>query len=168
MPTVIDSFYLVALGSYRFLYCINWFVREFDSRKPDTVSVIFGIIQTAFYFDFAWVYYTRQRVKLRGGGIIDADDMRHGWLLRRVFGKNVDAADDEEGAPALGAPGSDDRRQERPNWGARGISVSADEGVLDTERRNRADAEDLDEAVDSDAKMRDFFPGACIGSVYDV
>ncbi|KAM4068059.1 ER lumen protein retaining receptor domain-containing protein [Hirsutella rhossiliensis] len=155
VPTVIDSFYLLALGSYRALYCINWFVREFDNRKPDTVSVIFGIIQTALYIDFAWVYYTRQRVKLRGGGIVDADDMRRGWLLRRIFGKNVDVADDEEGAPALGGQGGDGRREGRPKWGARGISVSADEGVLDAERRNRADAEDLDEGVDPDAKMQD-------------
>ncbi|RDA85962.1 hypothetical protein CP532_0802 [Ophiocordyceps camponoti-leonardi (nom. inval.)] len=149
VPTVIDSFYLLSLGSYRALYCLNWFLREFDDRKPDTVSVIFGLIQTALYIDFAWVYYTRQRVKLRGGGLVDADDMRRGWLLRRIFGKNVDGVDDEENVPALG---DDARRTGRPKWGARGISVSADEGVLDTERLNRADAED---ATDPDAKMRD-------------
>ncbi|RDA95581.1 hypothetical protein CP533_1263 [Ophiocordyceps camponoti-saundersi (nom. inval.)] len=149
VPTVIDSFYLLSLGSYRALYCLNWFLREFDDRKPDTVSVIFGLIQTALYIDFAWVYYTRQRVKLRGGGLVDADDMRRGWLLRRIFGKNVDGVDDEENVPALG---DDARRTNRPKWGARGISVSADEGVLDTERQNRDDAED---AADPDAKMRD-------------
>ncbi|PNY26677.1 ER lumen protein-retaining receptor, partial [Tolypocladium capitatum] len=161
VPTVIDSFYLVALGSYRALYCVNWFVRELDSsgRPPDAVSVIFGIIQTALYIDFAWVYYTRQRVKLRGGGIVDADDMRRGWLLRRIFGKNVEAAeDDEESAPALGGEHDDGGRRRgggRPKWGARGISVRADEGVLDTDRQNREDAADLDGAVDPDAKMQD-------------
>ncbi|CAD0098322.1 unnamed protein product, partial [Aureobasidium mustum] len=31
------------------------------------VSFTFGVIQTLFYFDFAWVYWTRQRVKLRYG-----------------------------------------------------------------------------------------------------
>ena len=157
VPTVIDSFYLLTLGSYRALYCINWFVREIDSggHKPKTVSVIFGIIQTALYIDFAWVYYTRQRVKLRGGGIVDADDMRRGWLLRRIFGKRVQAAeDDEESAPALG---DDDNRRggDRPKWGARGISVSADDGILETERHNRAHDEELDGAVDPDAKMQD-------------
>ncbi|POR37016.1 ER lumen protein-retaining receptor, partial [Tolypocladium paradoxum] len=160
VPTVIDSFYLIALGSYRALYCVNWFVRGFDSsdRKPDAVSIIFGVIQTALYIDFAWVYYTRQRIKLRGGGIVDADDMRRGWLLRRIFGKHVEAAeDDEEGAPALGGEHGNDGRPRggRPKWGARGISVSADEGVLDTDRQNREDAADLDGAVDPDAKMRD-------------
>ncbi|KAF4592294.1 protein-ER retention receptor [Ophiocordyceps camponoti-floridani] len=155
VPTVIDSFYLFALGSYRALYCLNWFLREFDDRKPDAVSVIFGLVQTALYGDFAWVYYTRQRVKLRAGGLVDADDMRRGWLLRRIFGKNVDAGDDEENAPSLGVHGDDARRTTRPKWGARGISVSADEGVLDTERHNRADAEGLDDAADPDAKMRD-------------
>lgn len=161
VPTVIDSFYLIALGSYRALYCLNWFLRELDSsgRKPDAVSVIFGIIQTALYIDFAWVYYTRQRVKLRGGGIVDADDMRRGWLLRRIFGKHVEAAeDDEESAPALGGEHGDNGRPRgggRPKWGARGISVSADEGVLDTDRQNREAADDLEGAVDPDAKMQD-------------
>ena len=145
VPTVIDSFYLLALGSYRALYCLNWFVRELDTndRKPDAVSVIFGIIQTALYLDFAWVYYTRQRVKLRGGGVVDADDMRRGWLLRRIFGKRVDEAEDEESTPAL----HDDGAARRPKWGSRGISISADEGVLDADQHAGP--------VDSDAKMQD-------------
>ncbi|KAF4469297.1 ER lumen retaining receptor [Fusarium albosuccineum] len=157
VPTVIDSFYLVSLGSYRALYCVNWFLREFEvsGRAPNTVSVIFGIIQTALYVDFAWVYYTRQRVKLRGGGIVDADDMRRGWLLRRIFGKRFEHADDDEES----GPGFDDddtgvRRSARPKWGARGISVSADDGVLEQERHNR-DRDELGGPVDPDAKMQD-------------
>ncbi|KAI9170799.1 LOW QUALITY PROTEIN: ER lumen protein-retaining receptor [Paramyrothecium foliicola] len=158
VPTVIDSFYLVTLGSYRALYCLNWFLRELDStdRKPNAVSVIFGLIQTALYIDFAWVYYTRQRVKLRGGGVVDADDMSRGWLLRRIFGKRFQAADhedDEESGPALGGDGNN-RGSGRPKWGSRGISVSADEGVLETDRLN-AESADLDGAVDPDAKMQD-------------
>ncbi|KAH6991241.1 ER lumen protein retaining receptor-domain-containing protein [Ilyonectria robusta] len=157
VPTVIDSFYLLTLGSYRAFYCINWFLREFDVRKPNTVSVIFGIIQTALYIDFAWVYYTRQRVKLRGGGVVDADDMRRGWLLRRIFGKRVEfAEEDEENTPGLhGHDESDTRRGgARPKWGARGISVSADDGVLEAEQSHRDD-DDLDGGVDPDAKMHD-------------
>ncbi|KAM5343587.1 hypothetical protein ACJ41O_012124 [Fusarium nematophilum] len=158
VPTVIDSFYLVALGSYRALYCVNWFIQEFElnGHKPKTVSVIFGIIQTALYIDFAWVYYTRQRVKLRGGGIVDADDMRRGWLLRRIFGKRFEQSDDDEES----GPGFDDddnignRRSARPKWGARGISVSADDGVLEQERHNR-DHDELGGPVDPDAKMQD-------------
>ncbi|KHN94705.1 protein-ER retention receptor [Metarhizium album ARSEF 1941] len=158
VPTVINSFYLVALGSYRALYILNWFVREFDAtgRKPEAVAVIFGVIQTALYFDFAWVYYTRQRVKLRGGGIVDADDMRRGWLLRRIFGRHVESADDEEGAPALGGDGNGPRRAARPGWGARGISVSADEGMFDAERHHDDEEEGLGgDHVDPDAKMKD-------------
>ncbi|KAI3537438.1 ER lumen protein retaining receptor [Colletotrichum abscissum] len=160
VPTVIDSFYLVTLGSYRGLYLIGWITRELDinDKAPNTVSVIFGIIQTALYVDFAWVYYTRQRVKLRNGGIVDADDLRRGWLLNRIFGKRIDAhSDDEESAPALGDDDGQGRRGGgRPKWGARGISVSADEGVLDTDRDNQRRDEELEEGViDPDAKMQD-------------
>ncbi|KAK1980829.1 ER lumen protein retaining receptor [Colletotrichum cereale] len=158
VPTVIDSFYLVTLGSYRAFYLIGWISRELDinDKAPNTVSVIFGIVQTALYVDFAWVYYTRQRVKLRNGGIVDADDLRRGWLLNRIFGKRIDTqSDDEESAPALGDDEGQTRRGGRPKWGARGISVSADEGVLDTERDNQRRAEELDGVVDPDAKMQD-------------
>lgn len=162
MPTVIDSFYLLALGSYRALYCVNWFVRGLDpdDNGVDTVSVIFGVIQTALYLDFAWVYYTRQRVKLRGGGIVDADDMRHSWLLRRIFGhKRFQNVDDEENVPVLDDEGQP-RRTNRAKWGTRGISVSADEGVLDSDRRGRGVDDDDDDGelggvVDPDAKMQD-------------
>ncbi|OHE92045.1 ER lumen protein retaining receptor [Colletotrichum orchidophilum] len=159
VPTVIDSFYLVTLGSYRGLYLIGWITRELDinDKAPNTVSVIFGIIQTALYVDFAWVYYTRQRVKLRNGGIVDADDLRRGWLLNRIFGKRIDAhSDDEESAPALGDDDGQGRRGGRPKWGARGISVSADEGVLDTDRDNQRRDEELEEGIiDPDAKLQD-------------
>lgn len=166
VPTVIDSFYLLALGSYRALYVLNWILREIELNgvPPKTVSVIFGIIQTALYIDFAWVYYTRQRVKLRNGGVVDADDMRRGWLLNRIFGKHVDVEpDDEESAPALGrsagggdgSQGSARRPGTRPKWGSRGISVSADDGILEQERANQQRDEELDSAVDPDAKMKD-------------
>jgi len=154
VPTVIDSFYLLTLGSYRALYCLNWFLRELDvsDRKPDAIAVIFGLIQTALYVDFSWVYYTRQRVKLRAGGVVDADDMRRGWFLPRIFGKQVEATEDEESGPALGSESS---RGGRSKWGSRGISVSADDGVLETERGNRAHHEELDGAVDPDSRMHD-------------
>lgn len=160
VPTVIDSFYLLTLGSYRALYCVNWLIRGLDREDPgpDKVSVIFGIIQTALYIDFAWVYYTRQRVKLRGGGVVDADDLRRSWLLRRIFGKYTNVTeedDDEESGPALGDEPGGARRTNRPNWGARGISVSADDGVFDSEREHLAQSEGIMSPVDPDAKMRD-------------
>uniref|UniRef100_A0A8H7TTI8 Uncharacterized protein n=1 Tax=Bionectria ochroleuca TaxID=29856 RepID=A0A8H7TTI8_BIOOC len=121
------------------------------------VSVIFGIIQTALYIDFAWVYYTRQRVKLRGGGIVDADDLRRSWLLRRIFGKNVTTSiddDDEESGPALGGE-SGIRGGSRPKWGSRGISISADDDVLDSEREHLAQSDGVTDSIDPDAKMQD-------------
>jgi len=175
VPTVIDSYYLLTLGSYRAFYILNWIWRELDinDRTPDPVSIIFGVVQTAFYIDFAWVYYSRQRVKLRNGGIVDADDMRNGWLLRTVFGHKavVGDVDDEESAPALGGNANGNSRSGAPGrngskWGARGISVSADDGVLAGEReRERQHAFDgqeegiidgeTGEHLDPDAKMKD-------------
>lgn len=79
-------------------------------------------------------------------------------MLNRIFGKRIDAhSDDEESAPALGDDDGQGRRGGgRPKWGARGISVSADEGVLDTDRDNQRRDEELEEGViDPDAKMQD-------------
>jgi hypothetical protein len=155
VPTVIDSFYLLTLGAYRGLYLINWIWRELDvnDRAPNAVSVIFGIIQTALYVDFFWVYYTRQRVKLRNGGVVDADDIRRGWLLRRIFGKRFDSGgDDEESAPALGGDGNASSGH-RSKWGARGISISADDSTHEHEA-GRSD-DDMVTGVDPDARMRD-------------
>ncbi|KAF9049662.1 hypothetical protein BDZ89DRAFT_1154510 [Hymenopellis radicata] len=72
VPTVIDSYYLLALGSYRGFYILNWIYRWFTERMVDPIAVTFGIIQTALYVDFAWVYYGRQRIKLRAGALIDS------------------------------------------------------------------------------------------------
>ncbi|KAI6081560.1 ER lumen protein retaining receptor-domain-containing protein [Hypoxylon rubiginosum] len=165
VPTVIDSFYLLTLGSYRGFYILNWIWRELDvnDRKPNAVSIIFGVIQTALYLDFFWVYYSRQRVKLRAGGIVDADDIRRGWLLNRIFGNKRFSAtndpDDEESAPALGGDrsnGAGNGQPRRSKWGARGISISADEGVREHEAARHDSADDFnDEPVDPDAKMRD-------------
>ncbi|KAL2271272.1 hypothetical protein VTJ83DRAFT_643 [Remersonia thermophila] len=177
IPTVITSFYIVFLGSYRALYLVNWILKELDTnmKKPNPVSVIFGVIQTALYVDFAWVYWSRQRVKLRNGGVVDADDLSRGWLLRRIFGskqfsRDLDgtgANDDEESAPALGGGRGRGLGGARPKWGSRGISISADEGVLEHERARQGsdafgDSDDDEEhgvttagTVDPDAKMRD-------------
>lgn len=141
-----------------------------NDRHPNPVSVIFGIIQTALYVDFAWVYWTRQRVKLRNGGVVDADDMRRGWLLSRIFGNKRFAQDadagDEESAPtyndhqassrARGNNGGGGARggASRSKWGSRGISVSADEGLLEDDRQGFQD-EGVTDVVDPDAKMQD-------------
>ena len=123
VPTVIDSFYLLTLGSYRAFYIGNWIQRGItEENEPNPVSVIFGVIQTLFYIDFAWVYWTRQRVKLRNGAVVDSDDLKHGWLVNklvRVVRTSVD----------IESPSGN----ERGNWGPRGISVSAD-GDLPADR----------------------------------
>jgi len=180
VPTVIDSYYLLTLGCYRGFYILNWIWREMDvnDRVPDPVSIIFGVIQTAFYIDFFWVYYSRQRVKLRGGGIVDQDDIRKGWLLRGLFGSKTivghtpEEGDDEESAPALGGDGASagtngklgNGRKVSSKWGTRGISVSADDGVLAAERERQNGFPGQQSGVvgtddhhdtDPDAKMRD-------------
>ncbi|KAK4159152.1 ER lumen protein retaining receptor-domain-containing protein [Cladorrhinum sp. PSN259] len=175
VPTVITSFYIVFLGAYRALYLVNWVLREFDTndRKPDPISVIFGMVQTALYADFAWVYWTRQRVKLRNGGVVDADDLTRGWLLNKIFGhKNFNSTNDpdgdrldEESAPALGrgvgynhheSNGGRNSRVSRAKWGARGISISADEGTYEAENARSDQLGDEEHGViDPDAKMQD-------------
>ena len=148
VPTVIDSFYLVTLGSYRAFYILNWIYRFFTSSKPDLISVIFGIIQTAFYIDFAWVYWTRQRVKLRGGGVVDADDMRKGWLVNRIINPNGKAPEEED--PEAGESEADSNGQpQQPKinrWGARGISISADDTLQDHDKGKRYTREPNSEA----------------------
>ena len=137
MPTVIDSYYLVTLGSYRAFYILNWIIRatqEIPSGPNhreyfDWIGPFFGLIQTAFYIDFAWVYYSRQRVKLRNGGVVDSEDLSRGWLVGKLTGRMVprdengserynDGIEGGHARPASGAPN---------RWGARGISVSANE-----------------------------------------
>lgn len=131
VPTVIDSYYLVCLGSYRAFYILNWIQRvaDKDERHFDPISVIFGVIQTALYIDFAWVYYTRQRVKLRAGGVVDSEDLGRGWLVGR-FVKHHDLDEEEEPVLGRGEHANGDARNNN-KWGRRGISVSADEGVHD-------------------------------------
>ncbi|KAF7334775.1 ER lumen protein retaining receptor [Mycena sanguinolenta] len=90
-PTVITSYYLLALGSYRALYIPNWIYRYLLENTLDPIAVVFGVIQTAFYLDFAWVYYTRQRIKLRDGVLVDSEDYERGWLTRWLRDKADDA-----------------------------------------------------------------------------
>ncbi|KAJ7610158.1 ER lumen protein retaining receptor-domain-containing protein [Roridomyces roridus] len=90
IPTVITSHYLLTLGSYRFLYILNWGWRYHFDNVLDPIALSCGIAQTAFYVDFAWVYYTRQRVKLRGGLVVDLEDYERGWLTRWLAGGGKD------------------------------------------------------------------------------
>ncbi|KAJ5156211.1 hypothetical protein N7492_009014 [Penicillium capsulatum] len=125
VPTVIDSYYLAALGSYRAFYILNWMVRGFGKEKYwDPIALVFGIVQTAFYLDFAWVYYSRQRVKLRNGGVVDSEDYSKSWLVNRVVNfRATRASVDEE--QRLHEDDVEGRSHNR--WGARGVSIAADD-----------------------------------------
>ncbi|PWY73812.1 hypothetical protein BO94DRAFT_235358 [Aspergillus sclerotioniger CBS 115572] len=140
VPTVIDSYYLVMLGSYRAFYILNWLVRGLGSEGHwDVIADVYGVIQTAFYIDFAWVYYSRQRVKLRNGGVVDSEDFRSSWLVNKVLNFRQRRSADEE--QNLNEEDMDDEgvvdgdRPRNNRWGARGVSVSAD----DTLENHRGD-----------------------------
>lgn len=131
VPTVIDSYYLVTLGAYRCLYILNWIWRATQKDFANPIAVVFGILQTAFYLDFAWVYYTRQRVKLRGGTVVDSDDLSKGYLVNRFARPR--AGEEEEDLEA----GEDDTENPRPRvntWGQRGVSIRADDTLDEHDR----------------------------------
>ncbi|KAI4285036.1 MAG: hypothetical protein L6R38_000988 [Xanthoria sp. 2 TBL-2021] len=136
VPTVIDSFYLVTLGSYRAFYILNWFVRYFGAEHHfEPIATIFGTVQTALYLDFAWVYWSRQRVKLRNGGVVDSDDLNRGWLVSHLAPRND--TEEEEQAASLSEQGSREQGSTggAVTWGPRGISVSADDDPTGEVRR---------------------------------
>ena len=106
------------------------------------LSLVFGIVQTAFYLDFAWVYYTRQRVKLRNGALVDGEDFSKGWLVNKILGRAGFKTHDYDGSADSGASlnrdpenafGAENERTpaaaaaSRGGWGKRGVSVSADD-----------------------------------------
>lgn len=126
---MIDSYYLVTLGSYRAFYILNWLVRGFGSEHYwDPVAVVFGVVQTAFYVDFAWVYYSRQRVKLRQGGVVDSEDFHKSWLVNKVLSFRSRKSTDEEQVLHEGDVENQTGNDGRPGnnrWGGRGISISA-------------------------------------------
>ncbi len=163
VPTVITSFYLVTLGIYRFLYILNWIVRAAGKEHYfDPISFTFGVIQTALYIDFAWVYWTRQRVKLRSGGVVDSDDLRKSWLvggllgrgrtstdLERPSGENDDPQEEDDigAAPRKGGSipnaNGNTKRSAQPNrWGKRGVSVSADD-TLEEHQETRSSRQQI-------------------------
>lgn len=170
VPTVLDSFYLVTLGSYRFFYLLNWLVRGFGEGWFDPISLFFGIVQTALYIDFAWVYWSRQRVKLRGGGVVDSDDLSKSFLVRRFIGhpragqdeEDEDDIVDEDTATLAGQengtirPNGPPRTRSGKSWGPRGISVSADDTLAEHERPGDGiGASYADDAGTQDAQMVD-------------
>lgn len=55
----ITTHYLAALGAYRALYIPNWIYRYFSEGVVDPIAVTAGLVQTALYVDFFYVYFTK-------------------------------------------------------------------------------------------------------------
>ncbi|XP_067938051.1 ER lumen protein-retaining receptor 2-like [Watersipora subatra] len=55
----ITSHYLFALGSYRGLYIINWVYRYYYETSFDVIAIVAGVVQTALYCDFFYLYITK-------------------------------------------------------------------------------------------------------------
>lgn len=55
----ITTHYLLCLGLYRALYLLNWIYRWSYRESPETIAVVAGLLQTALYSDFFYIYYKR-------------------------------------------------------------------------------------------------------------
>lgn len=139
---MLDSYYLVALGSYRLLYIISWGIKGVNRYPVNPISIIFGVIQTLFYLDFAWVYYTRQRVKLRGGAVVDSDDLGKSFLVRRIIGTESqnpedDIVDDETSGLVRQEDGDEEASIHNASkaWGSKEVSVCADDTLNEHDRQ---------------------------------
>lgn len=87
---------------------------------------------------------------------MDSDDLKHSWLLRGIFGRKATDVNDADEEQRLA--GDDPGRTRTGNrWGARGISVSADEAVTDSTRKPDDDFGEIleDDADDDDDDLED-------------
>jgi len=55
----ITTHYLFALGAYRALYVPNWIQRYLTEATIDPIAVVAGLVQTALYADFFYIYFTK-------------------------------------------------------------------------------------------------------------
>ncbi|KAF4080882.1 hypothetical protein AMELA_G00176780 [Ameiurus melas] len=55
----ITTHYLFFLGLYRALYLANWVWRYHTEAFFDQIAVVSGVVQTIFYCDFFYLYFTR-------------------------------------------------------------------------------------------------------------
>ncbi|KAG1336693.1 hypothetical protein G6F62_006164 [Rhizopus arrhizus] len=55
----ITTHYLFALGAYRALYIFNWVYRYYTEGHVEWVSCVAGLLQTALYSDFFYIYYNK-------------------------------------------------------------------------------------------------------------
>lgn len=55
----ITTHYIFCLGAYRGLYIFNWIYKYFAHQRVEYIPVICGIVQTAIYSDFFYIYFTQ-------------------------------------------------------------------------------------------------------------
>ena len=66
---------------------------------------------------------------------MDSDDLRKSWFVGKILSSRTVHGHDEEQEP-LDPEASGDDTAVRPTWGAGGISVSADDTLLNHDRRS--------------------------------
>ena len=66
---------------------------------------------------------------------MDSEDISRGWLVSRLLGRGRDSFDEEDGN-TQNAVANGITKTVRGGWGARGVSVSADEQVLDSHHKS--------------------------------
>lgn len=87
-------------------------------------------------------------MKLRNGGVVDSEDFSKSWLVNRVvnFRARRTSADEEQNLrDDEGAEG----RSSINRWGARGVSIAADD-TLDQHRHGDDSDDELDGMLDED------------------
>ena len=55
----LTTHYIFALGVYRALYIPNWLWRYFVDGYSEPIAVVAGLVQTALYCDFFYIYWTK-------------------------------------------------------------------------------------------------------------
>ncbi|KAL4432279.1 hypothetical protein ABPG74_020247 [Tetrahymena malaccensis] len=60
----ITGHYMASLGFYRFFYILNWIYVYYYTEKIQWISTLGGILQTALYSDFLYVYLKSQGRKI--------------------------------------------------------------------------------------------------------
>lgn len=92
---------------------------------------------------------------------MDQDDLRRGWLVSKILGRpSLSADEDEESRPAIAGDEEGEDGEVTPtlpkrtsNWGKRGVSVRADDGILADEGRRQREEEVAIHGPD--ARMKD-------------
>jgi hypothetical protein len=82
-------------------------------------------------------------VKLRNGGVVDSEDFSKSWLVNRVMNFRTSRASTDEEQHLRDDEEGGDGRANSNRWGARGISIAADD-TLENEGRYGGHDEDED------------------------